>query len=90
MRSLPDAALADAVGVDPAPRPLVVVTQGTIDVDPADLIQPALQGLADLDVDVIATSGRGGVTDLGATPANARVVDLRRLRDRASARRRSW
>jgi UDP:flavonoid glycosyltransferase YjiC (YdhE family) len=73
---LPDATLADVAGVDPARRPLVVVTQGTHDVDPADLIRPALAGLAGLDVDVIATTGRRGRTDVGDTPANARVVDL--------------
>ncbi|HEX6759305.1 MAG TPA: nucleotide disphospho-sugar-binding domain-containing protein [Propionibacteriaceae bacterium] len=58
-------------------RPPVVVTQGTQDVDPADLIEPSLKGLADLEVEVIATSGRRGQTDVGvAPPANARVVDL--------------
>ena len=61
----------------PSTRPLVIVTQGTHDVEPADLIQPALTGLADAEVDVIATSGRRGRTDVGvATPTNARVVDL--------------
>ncbi len=74
---LPAVDLVDAVGVNPAPRPLVVVTQGTIDVDPADLIQPALLGLADLDIDVLVTSGRRGVVDVGVPPpANTRVVDL--------------
>ena len=58
-------------------RPLVVVTQGTHEVQPAELIQPALLGLAGLGVEVIATSGRRGRTDVGvAPPANARVVDL--------------
>jgi UDP:flavonoid glycosyltransferase YjiC (YdhE family) len=58
-------------------RPLVVVTQGTHDVVPTDLIEPAIEGLAGLDVDVIATSGRRGQTDVGMTlPANARAVDL--------------
>ena len=58
-------------------RPLVLVTQGTHDVQPADLIQPALEGLADLEVEVIATSGRRGQTEVGLTPpANALVVDL--------------
>ena len=57
--------------------PLVLVTQGTHDVEPADLIQPALEGLADLEVEVIVTSGRRGRTEVGLTPpANARVVDL--------------
>ena len=44
---------------------------------PAHLIQPALSGLARLEVDVIATSGRRGRTDVGiAPPANAQIVDL--------------
>ena len=61
----------------PPTRPLVVVTQGTHNVEPADLIQPALRGLADLEVEVIATSGRRGRTDVGVVPpANARVMDL--------------
>jgi UDP:flavonoid glycosyltransferase YjiC (YdhE family) len=60
-----------------AAKPLVVVTQGTHDVNAADLIQPALEGLADMEVDVIATSGRRGRTTMGfAPPPNARVVDL--------------
>ena len=58
-------------------RPLVVVTQGTIDLEYTDLVVPALEGLANLDVEVIATSGRRGQTDVGFAPAaNARVVDL--------------
>ncbi len=58
-------------------RPLVVVTQGTQDLHPSELIQPALDGLASLPVDVIATSGRRGRVDVGVPPpANARVVDL--------------
>jgi UDP:flavonoid glycosyltransferase YjiC (YdhE family) len=48
-------------------RPLVVVTQGTHDVVPTDLIEPAIEGLAGLDVDVIATSGRRGQTDVPRT-----------------------
>ena len=44
---------------------------------PAELIEPTLLGLADLEVEVIATSGRRGRTEVGVTPpANARVVDL--------------
>lgn len=71
--ALPVAATAEGA----SPRPLVVVTQGTHDVIAADLIQPSLQGLADLEVDVIATSGRRGLTEVGVDPpANARVVDL--------------
>jgi UDP:flavonoid glycosyltransferase YjiC (YdhE family) len=69
-----------AAAADPgaaAARPRVVVTQGTHNVDPGDLLVPTLRGLADLDVEVIATSGRPGATDLGPDlPANARVVDF--------------
>jgi UDP:flavonoid glycosyltransferase YjiC (YdhE family) len=62
---------------DATTRPLVVVTQGTHEVEPADLIDPALKGLANAEVEVIATGGRRGRTDVGvALPANARVVDL--------------
>ena len=58
-------------------RPLVVVTQGTHNLRPDDLLVPTLRGLAALPVDVVATSGRAGVTDLGvAVPSNARVVDF--------------
>ena len=58
-------------------RPRVLVTQGTHNRNPADLLQPALLGLADLEVEVVATTGRRGVTDVGIeVPANARVVDL--------------
>jgi UDP:flavonoid glycosyltransferase YjiC (YdhE family) len=58
-------------------RPLVVVTQGTLELEYTEVIGPALEGLADLEVEVIATSGRRGQTDVGlALPANARVVDL--------------
>jgi UDP:flavonoid glycosyltransferase YjiC (YdhE family) len=59
-----------------ASRPLVIVTQGTHNVDPRDLIRPALEALADVDVEVIATTGRPGDTDVGIPiPGNATVVD---------------
>jgi UDP:flavonoid glycosyltransferase YjiC (YdhE family) len=71
------AVLPSGAGAGESPRPLVVVTQGTHDVEPADLIEPALRGLANFEVEVIATSGRRGQTDVGvAPPANARIVDL--------------
>lgn len=38
-------------------RPVVLVTQGTVAVEPGQLLEPALTGLADLDVLVVATSG---------------------------------
>jgi UDP:flavonoid glycosyltransferase YjiC (YdhE family) len=57
--------------------PLVLVSQGTIDTDASELLQPALAGLADQDVRVLATSGRRGVTEVGVpVPANAAVTDL--------------
>lgn len=61
----------------PADRPLVLVTQGTIDLHLTDLVQPALRGLADLDVDVLATTGQRRQLGAGLeVPANARVTDL--------------
>ncbi len=53
--------------IDPA-VPLVVVTQGTLATDPATLILPALEALADLPVQVLATCA------LKAVPKNARCV----------------
>lgn len=71
------AGLPDLAGVLPSTRPLIVVTQGTHDIQPSDLIQPALDGLAPLPVEVVATSGLRGRVDVGVpAPANARVVDL--------------
>lgn len=54
-------------------RPVVHVTQGTIDnADPGELIEPTLRGLAGEDVLVVATTG--DVSDLpGPVPGNARV-----------------
>lgn len=58
-------------------RPLVLLTQGTHNTDPADLLRPALEGLAGLPVDVLATTGRRGIADVGGpVPANTRVVDF--------------
>ena len=58
-------------------RPLVLVTQGTHNTDPRDLLQPAVLGLAGLPIDVLATTGRTGVTDIGLPPpANACIVDF--------------
>jgi UDP:flavonoid glycosyltransferase YjiC (YdhE family) len=55
----------------------VIVTQGTHHLDSNDLLVPALEGLRDALVDVVATTGRPGVTDLGVPVfANARVVDF--------------
>jgi UDP:flavonoid glycosyltransferase YjiC (YdhE family) len=60
-----------------ADRPVVHVTQGTFNADPAELLLPTLDALADEPVLVVATTGRGGRRALpGAVPANARVTDL--------------
>jgi UDP:flavonoid glycosyltransferase YjiC (YdhE family) len=54
---------------------VVVVTQGTIaNLDLTELIEPALEALADLDVLVVATLGRDAqLTDV---PANARIAEF--------------
>jgi MGT family glycosyltransferase len=54
---------------------VVVVTQGTIaNLDFTELIEPALEALADLDVLVVATLGRDA--QLAEVPANARVAEF--------------
>lgn len=63
--------------LSPSDRPLVVVTQGTHDIEPDELLRPALTGLADLPVDVLATTGRRGRTEVGMpVPPNARIADI--------------
>lgn len=60
-----------------ADRPVVHVTQGTLDADPTALLLPTLEALADEAVLVLAITGRRGRRSLpGAVPANARVTDL--------------
>jgi MGT family glycosyltransferase len=64
----------------PAHPTQVIVTQGTFNVDPGELIVPTLKALADRDVTVVATTGRRGVTDVGVpVPPNASVVDFARF-----------
>lgn len=56
-------------------RPIVLVTQGTVANLKPDLIQPTLDGLAQEDVAVIATTGGKTAEEMGIrVPANARVV----------------
>ena len=63
--------------LSPSAQPLVIVTQGTHHVELTDLIQPAIEGLTELDASVIATTGRRGQTDVGIeVPRNARIVDF--------------
>jgi UDP:flavonoid glycosyltransferase YjiC (YdhE family) len=61
-------------------RKVVLVTQGTIaNRDLGELIRPTLTALADMDVVVIAVTGRADTdadADLGAVPANAHVADF--------------
>ncbi|WP_405216945.1 glycosyltransferase [Agrococcus sp. Ld7] len=56
------------------PRPVVLVTQGTFDTDPENLLQPALDGLANDHVRIIATTAGRDVGD--RVPPNARLVDF--------------
>jgi UDP:flavonoid glycosyltransferase YjiC (YdhE family) len=55
-------------------HPVVHVTQGTVATDPAQLILPTLEALANEAVIVVATTGGRRVEDLGPIPANARVA----------------
>lgn len=56
-------------------RTVVHVTQGTANIDPSDLIRPALDALADRDVlAVVATGERGRDRLPFAVPANGRVA----------------
>jgi MGT family glycosyltransferase len=56
------------------PRPVVFVTQGTVDTDPRELLLPALEGLADVPVKVIGTTVGRRVGH--GFPANARLSDF--------------
>ena len=53
------------------PAPVVLVTQGTIATDPADLLTPCLEGLAGADLFVVATTGHADPAALGIPPPNA-------------------
>ncbi|MCR2762633.1 glycosyltransferase [Microbacterium sp. zg.B48] len=55
-------------------RRVVHVTQGTQNIDPSDLLRPALEALADRDVLVVVATGVPGRDELPfPVPANARV-----------------
>jgi UDP:flavonoid glycosyltransferase YjiC (YdhE family) len=57
-------------------RPMVHLTQGTIaNFDFAQLIAPALEALADLDVTVTVTTGGRPLDELPALPTNARAAE---------------
>lgn len=57
-------------------RPVVLVTQGTVSTDPDRLLRPAVAGLADRDVLVLATTATGDPALVGAPgrPDNLRVA----------------
>lgn len=56
-------------------RRVVLVTQGTQNIDPDDLLRPALEALADRDVLVVATTGVPGRDEAPfPVPSNARVA----------------
>lgn len=58
-------------------RPIVHVTQGTLaNGDLTALLVPALEGLADLDVHVVVSTGGADVAALGVLPANARAAEF--------------
>jgi UDP:flavonoid glycosyltransferase YjiC (YdhE family) len=60
---------------DMTDQPVVVVTQGTFNLDPADLLRPALEALDGLDVRVIALAGVPGRDALPfPVPSNVRVA----------------
>lgn len=54
-------------------RPVVLVTQGTIAIDPQEVVLPTIEALRDADVQVIATTGGPDPADLPAPPPNARI-----------------
>lgn len=72
----PGGALPDWWG-DLAGRTVVHITQGTQNVDPSDLLQPALEALAGTDALLVVTTGIAGCDRLPfRAPANARVADF--------------
>jgi UDP:flavonoid glycosyltransferase YjiC (YdhE family) len=61
----------------PDDRPLVHVTQGTLNVDPDDLIRPVFAALGRQDVSIVATTGRADTPDLPfPSPPGAYVAGL--------------
>ena len=55
------------------PRPVVLVTQGTVATDPDELLLPSLDALRDEPVQVVAVTGGPDPAELPAPPPNARV-----------------
>lgn len=74
---LPDVQLPEWWGELDGSRPVVHVTQGTIDNhDLTRLIRPTIDGLASADVLVVVSTGGRPVADVGAVPANVRVAEF--------------
>jgi UDP:flavonoid glycosyltransferase YjiC (YdhE family) len=57
-------------------RPVVHITQGTLDVDPDDLLRPAIAGLAGACPLLVCTTGGAPVATLGPLPGNVRAAPL--------------
>jgi UDP:flavonoid glycosyltransferase YjiC (YdhE family) len=53
---------------------VVHVTQGTLDMNPDDLLRPTIAGLADRDVLVVVTTGGSDPASLGPLPPNVRAA----------------
>lgn len=71
------AALPDWWGDLEGPRPVVHVTQGTIDNhDLTRLIRPTIDGLADSDVLLVVSTGGRPVADVGPVPSNVRLAEF--------------
>lgn len=77
-RAAPPAGLPDwwpeLTAARAAGRPVVYVTQGTVDVDPADLLRPAIAGLAAERVLVVCTTRGAPSSVLGPLPENVRAA----------------
>jgi len=56
-------------------QPIILVTQGTFNIDPDELIRPAIESLAGRGVMVIVTTGGGDVSSLGDLPSNVRAAE---------------
>lgn len=66
---------SDVLAAREAGRPVVLVTQGTIATDPDRLLRPTLEGLADQDVLVVATTAIGEPDEVVPDrPANVRAA----------------
>ena len=66
---------ADLAAARAAGRPVVLVTQGTIATDPANLLLPSIRALAGKEVLVVATTG--GAEPSSVLPTDSRPANLR-------------